>query len=94
MFYPEDFKNRVKKAFPTWEKMHQKLDEGDPAVGLYLADAPSENMKFNSYGAIPVEEILKATSLEELQNKARAIVERGKLYSEWRKLSEEQEKNN
>jgi len=82
MFYPEDFKNRVKKAFPTWESMHQKLDSGDVSVGRYLGD--------NADGVISTKTVLAATSLEELQDKARAMEERGQLYSEWCKLYDEQ----
>ena len=35
MFYPEDFKNRVKKAYPNWDELHRRLDEGDVFVGCY-----------------------------------------------------------
>lgn len=38
MFYPEDFKNKVKKEFPSWENLHEKLDLGDPIVGRFLND--------------------------------------------------------
>lgn len=82
MFYPEDFKNRVKKAFPTWERMHQKLDSGDAIVGRYLCN--------NADDVISTKTILAATSLEELQDKARAMEERGELYSEWCRLEKEQ----
>ena len=36
MFYPEEFKERVKKAYPELNLLHQKLEEGDDFVYLYL----------------------------------------------------------
>lgn len=82
MFYPEDFKNRVKKAFPTWYELHRRLDSEDVLVGRYLDD--------NSPTAFPFSTILTATSLEELQEKAKAAQEKVELYHEWFNLYNEQ----
>ncbi len=83
MFYPKDFKNRVKKAFPTWDELHRKLDSGDELVGFYLED----NLP-NVFSLLDT--ILTATSLEELQEKTKAIQEEVELYIEWCGLYENQ----
>lgn len=82
MFYPEDFKNRVKKAYPNWDELHRRLDEGDVFVGCYLDDSCSTGISF--------ETILSATSLEELNNKARVGQEKVAIYNEWCRLRREQ----
>lgn len=82
MFYPEDFKTRVKNAYPNWEELHRRLDSGDYFVGCYLDDSSSS--------AISLATVLAATSLEELQNKAKAEQEKVELYNEWCKLYREQ----
>lgn len=79
MFYPEDFKKRVKEMFPDWENLHRNLDCGSIYVGQILyADF-----------SIPIDTILAATSLDELQDTAKAIKKRKELYSEWCKLYDE-----
>ena len=75
MFYPEEFKVRVKKAYPDFESLHQALDRGDEIVGRYLSDNRSSGLDFDT--------ILNATSLEELQEKARDKQEKNELYYEW-----------
>lgn len=82
MFYPEDFKNRVKKAYPNWDELHRRLDEGDVFVGRYLDDSSSTEISF--------ETILSATSLEELKNEARVGQEKVAIYNEWCRLRREQ----
>lgn len=82
MFYPEDFKNRVKKAYPNWDELHRRLDEGDDFVGHYLDDSTSTGISF--------ETILSATSLEELKNEARVGQEKVAIYNEWCRLRREQ----
>lgn len=83
MFYPEDFKNRVKKVHPNFDELHRRLDSGDVSVGIFLKDT------FYS-PKISIDTILAANSLEELQEKARIVQERMKLASEWKKLYDEQ----
>ncbi len=82
MFYPEDFKTRVKKAYPNWEDLHRRLDSGDVFVGRYLDD--------NSTTSLSLDTILNATSLEKLQEKARTAQEKVELYREWSNLYREQ----
>lgn len=78
MFYPRDFKERVKKKFPYWEELHQLLDSGDVAVGKHLKD--------NCKTGISMDMILSATSLERLKDCARTAKEINDLYAEWEKL--------
>lgn len=82
MIYPEDFITKVKKAYPNWEELHRKLDSGDVFVGRYLDDS--------SPTALSLDTVLTATSLEELQEKARAIQQKGELYREWLDLYQNQ----
>jgi len=42
MFYPKPFKERVKKAYPNWKKLHLLMDRGDILVGRYLYDSLPE----------------------------------------------------
>lgn len=75
MFYPEEFKARCKKAYPDNEVLHEKLEEGSEWVGRYLDDGAD--------GKLPVDTILEATSLEELQALAQVEKEKRSLYAEW-----------
>ena len=85
MFYPEDFKTRVKKAYPNCEELHLGLDSGDVFIGRYLDDSSPTSLSLDT--------ILNATSLEELQEKARLAQEKVELYCEWSKLYREQRHN-
>ncbi len=78
MFYPENFKNRVKKVYPDWDELHLGLDNGYEIVGRYLNDA--------SHETISVEAVLAATSLEELKKIAEAIKVKKELFREWNQL--------
>lgn len=82
MFYSEDFKKRVKNQFPDWRLMNQALDNNDVAVGRYLSIFAGDT--FN------LDEILKATSLEKLQEDAKSMKEATALYKEWCGLFNEQ----
>ena len=88
MFYPEDFKKRVKEAYPNFEQLHCDLDNGeDEAVGKFL-DKRSDLLSISIYI------ILDATSLEELQKMARENQKKLKLYGEWCELYDAQEPKN
>lgn len=82
MFYPTEFKEKVKKAFPNWDELHRSLDEGDVFVGRYLDDNCTTSLSINT--------IMAATSLKELQDKARTELEKVELYNEWSRLYNEQ----
>lgn len=80
MFYPEDFKQRVKKAYPNWEKLHEELDCGEvSSVGLRLHDSIATPY-------FTLDKILEATSLEELKEEAKREQEKIELYLEWEKI--------
>ena len=85
MFYPEDFKARVKKAYPTYDLIHQKIENGeDFPVGIRLQEiVVSQNFS--------IKKILEAVSLEDLQDEAREVQEKVDLYFEWEKLFHQQE---
>lgn len=82
MFYPEEFKNRVKKTYPNWDELHRRMDSGDVFVGRYLDN--------NSPSALSLDTILTATSLEELQKKAKIAQEKVALYHDLCTLYNEQ----
>ena len=81
MQYPEIFVHAVKAAYPDWERMHRKLDEGSEFVGRYLDD---------SRVLFTPDDILKASSLEELQTEARQAQTREQLYIAWCELYKQQ----
>ncbi len=82
MFYPENFKKRVKEVYPDWEELHQALERGDRSVGSCLDSSELTGISLNA--------ILEATSLEELQKQARAQQEQIELYGEWVRLFKKQ----
>ncbi len=87
MFYPEDFKNRVKEVYPNWEELHRGLDIGESLVGERLY-----NSALQASNSISINTVLAATSLEELKKEAEAADVKMNLYREWRKLFESNEK--
>lgn len=85
MNYPSDFKERVKKEFPTGGRLHKKLDTGDVIVGRYLDDSVP--------AGISPEEVLRALDTQELgslRTLAKQAIRRKNLYREWYKLYNQQ----
>jgi len=80
MKYPEDFKNRVKKAYPDDKKLNEWLDKGKIIVGSYLEHHSSTVI------SVPIDKILEAISLEDLKKEAKEAKEKVELYEEWREL--------
>lgn len=76
--YPKEFKEKCKKVYPDWTQLHNFLDLNNPYAGRLLNDAALD--------VISPEDIINATSLDELKNKALAIKEKEELYSEWYKI--------
>ena len=71
MFYPDEFKKRVKKAYPDLELLHEKLDKGDDFVYLYLQSITCLPCVLDLYpGALSLATVLEATSLEELKKRS------------------------
>ena len=75
MKFTEDFKARCKKVYPDWERLHEKLEEGSDLVGRYLNDSRESGIDY--------EEILSATSLDELKAAALLIKEQNDLYQDF-----------
>ncbi len=82
MLYPEEFKARVKAVYPNWPALHRGLDSGAEFVGQLLSESSSCYLHVNA--------ILEASSLEELQVRAKAEKEQYELYREWQRLCCEQ----
>lgn len=76
--YPEDFKARCKIAYPDFQRLHELLDAGSELVGRILDESAT--------GSLPVDTVLRATSLTELQALAALEKERRVLYNEWSRI--------
>lgn len=79
MFYSENFKAQVREEFPDNEEILAKLDNGDATLLMDLGD--------EAFNSIPLEIVLGAESLEELQNLARSMQKKLNLYYECCKVS-------
>lgn len=75
MAYTADLIAEVKELYPNYPEMHKLAESGAAFLGRYLDD--------NCQGGIGVNEILLATSLEELQKKARLLKRKKELYGKW-----------
>jgi hypothetical protein len=75
MAYTKDLIDEVKKLYPDSKTMHKLAEEGDAFLGRYLDDS--------SPTGISVDEVLLATSLEQLQKKARLAKRKCELYAKW-----------
>lgn len=67
--------SEVKELYPDYPKMHELADEGSVWLGRYLDDS--------SGGSVPLDTILTATNLEEIQDKARLIKRKINCYRLW-----------
>jgi hypothetical protein len=74
--YTEKLIKEVKECFPTYTEMHKLADAGSVWLGRYLDDSTLRCM--------PLDTILTASSLEELQDKARFIKRQENCYDMWR----------
>lgn len=72
--YKKEYVDKCKKIYPNDIKLHKALDENSITAGHYLSGGNR---------IISVEEILEANTLEELQDVARDIQTKAKLYEEW-----------
>jgi hypothetical protein len=75
MAYTAELIKEVKELFPESKDMARLADEGSVFLGRYLDDS--------SYGGLDVDTILLATSLEELQSRARIMKRKRQLYAKW-----------
>lgn len=75
MAYTREFIERVKRAYPTSERMHELAESGDEFLGRYLCDSAPQGIDYR--------EVLGATSLEELKEKALLVKEKNALYRDF-----------
>jgi hypothetical protein len=73
--YSEKFIKEVKECYPDSEKIHQLADEGSVLLGRYLDDSCG--------GGIPLDRVLTALTLEELQAEARLAKRKVNCYRMW-----------
>jgi hypothetical protein len=74
MYSPELIRE-VKELYPNSPEMHQLAENGGAFLGRYLDDSSCNSISLN--------EILLATSLDELQKKARQMKRKVELYKKW-----------
>lgn len=75
MAYTQDLINEVKALYPQSKQIIELAESGSVWLGRYLDDS--------SPTAIPLDKILLATSLEELQKEARLAKRKLELYKKW-----------
>jgi hypothetical protein len=73
--YSKELIDKVKKCYPDSPEIHELADSGSVWLGRYLDDSSPTSM--------PLETILEATSLEELQREAKLMEERVDVYNMW-----------
>lgn len=77
MKYSAELIRGVKELYPEDSRMQELADTGNMWLGRYLDDG--------AMGMIAIDTVLLATSLEELQKKARLQKKKKDLYSKWYK---------
>jgi hypothetical protein len=75
MAYTQELINEVKELYPNSTEMHKLAESGNAFLGRYLDDSCDNSISLN--------EILLATSLDELQKKARQMKRKVELYKKW-----------
>ena len=83
MFYPDTFKEKVKKLYPSNNELHSALDTGDVRVGTLLAETYPYDKMFLTISPIPAAYSLieSASNLEDL--KAAVHTAKNHLFQEW-----------
>lgn len=82
MVYTQEFVQKCKNLYPNDTRLHEALNNGSQFVGRLLHEMET--------GYIKTSDVLKATSLEELQSMARLKDARCALYGEWLQMYHEQ----
>ena len=75
MKFSESFINEAKELYPTWEELHRALDNGSGWVGRMLCDGED--------GTFSCQQILEASSIEMLHQKAMLKKRRLNLYGKY-----------
>lgn len=83
MHYPEEFKAKVKELYPHCDNFVRMMEDGDERLGEYLRSTSDQ--------FISIDDVLAATSIQELHERARTQKDRIRLSCEWGKLYNEQE---
>lgn len=73
--YSEELIKEVKECYPDDTKIHELAEQGNPSLGRYLVD--------NSSTGIPLNTVLSALTLSNLQDKARAQLRKVECYRMW-----------
>lgn len=83
MFYPNDFKERVKKLYPDNKELHSALDTGDVSVGNLLQETYPYDKMFLTISPIPaVHSLIEfALNLEDLKTAVHTA--KNHLFQEW-----------
>ena len=71
MKYPEKFIAKCRRVYPNWTQLHKCLEKGSISVSRMLSECKTTTFHYN--------EILRATSLEELQEQAQLMKDRCEL---------------
>jgi hypothetical protein len=75
MAYSEKLIKEVKETYPDYPRMHELAETGSAWLGRYLDDS--------SPRSISIDTVLKANSLEDLQNLAKDYKKKLDLYAMW-----------
>lgn len=75
MAYTKELIKKVKELYPDYSAMHELAENGSAFLGRYLEDSYQKG--------IPLDTVLCALTLEELQEKARIEKRKVNLYKEW-----------
>ena len=72
MFYPREFKQRAKKAFPNLEELHKRIEKGDDFVHLYLRSVNCLSSVVDlEPGSLSIYTVLEASSLAKLKEQSK-----------------------
>ena len=84
MFYPEEFKKRAMEVYPDNKMLHDFINDGNLYVGQLLREQLPVGVDYD--------EVIAATSLEELKQSAKMQKSKYELYKEWLKIDQENRK--
>ena len=78
MIYSKEFIEKVKKEYPDWKDLHDKLERGDNRAGLLLAEKSNLGMS-----AAEIVKAFEEGRSADVEKAARESVRRKELYAEW-----------
>lgn len=74
--FKKEFIDEVKNLYPTWDALHEAIQNGSDMIGRYLDDATPNSIHY--------QKILDAKSLEDLKHEAMIIKRKNDLYRSYR----------